>query len=192
MFLRIHSLIRKTIAQVFTKLLSVSFRHFGPGSRLRPPLRLKGEQHITIGANVFIGPNSWIEVFGNPADDSPVIEIGSGTEIAGFCTITGVSKVIIENDVLIARYVYIADHSHEYRDPKVPISRQGIRNIAPVCILRGAWLGQGAVICPGVTIGRNSVVGANSVVISDIPDHCVASGVPARVIKRIGDKATTG
>jgi acetyltransferase-like isoleucine patch superfamily enzyme len=192
MFRRIHNLIRKAIARVFTRLMSVSFRHFGAGSRLRPPLRLKGEQHVTIGANVFIGPNSWIEVFGDPGDDSPVIEIGSGTEIVGFCTINGVSKVVIENDVLIARYVYIADHSHEYRDPNVPISRQGLRNIAPVRIRSGAWLGQGAVICPGVTIGRNSVVGANSVVISDVPDHCVASGVPARVIRRIGDQTTPG
>jgi acetyltransferase-like isoleucine patch superfamily enzyme len=187
MFPRIYSFFRKAFARLFTGTMRISFRHFGTNSRLRPPIRLKGERHISIGANVFVGPNSWIEVFGDPEVTSPVIEIGSGTEIVGFCTINAVCRIVIEDDVLIARYVYIADHSHEYHDPNVPIIRQGIRKIAPVRIRRGVWLGQGAVICPGVTIGRNSVVGANSVVISDVPDHCVVSGVPATVIRRINN-----
>ena len=64
---------------------------------------------------------------------------------------------------------------------------QGIASVAPVVIREGAWLGQGVVVCPGVTIGRNAVIGANSVVRHDVPDRCVAAGVPARVIRKIGE-----
>jgi acetyltransferase-like isoleucine patch superfamily enzyme len=61
----------------------------------------------------------------------------------------------------------------------------------PVLIKRGAWLGQNVVVCPGVTIGRGAVVGANSVVNQDLPDHCVAAGAPARVLKLIDSHILT-
>jgi acetyltransferase-like isoleucine patch superfamily enzyme len=57
--------------------------------------------------------------------------------------------------------------------------------VMPVLIRQGAWLGQNVVVCPGVTIGRGAVIGANSVVNRDIPDFCVAAGAPARVLKSI-------
>jgi acetyltransferase-like isoleucine patch superfamily enzyme len=103
--------------------------------------------------------------------------------MAGFCTITATSSVVIEGGVLIARYVYISDHSHRHDGSTLPIKNQGLTKVAPVRIREGAWLGQGAVICPGVTVGRNAVVGANAVVREDVPDHCVAAGVPARIVR---------
>ena len=60
---------------------------------------------------------------------------------------------------------------------------QGVDRIAPVRIGRGAWLGENAVIMPGVTVGRGAVIGANAVVREDVPDYSVAVGVPARVIR---------
>ena len=48
----------------------------------------------------------------------------------------------------------------------------------------GAWLGQNVVVCPGVTIGRGAVIGANAVVLDDVPDYAVAVGVPASVVRR--------
>ncbi len=61
---------------------------------------------------------------------------------------------------------------------------QGLRDVAEVRIGAGAWLGQNVVVMPGVTIGCNAVIGANSVVTSDVPDHSVAVGAPARLIRR--------
>jgi len=84
--------------------------------------------------------------------------------------------------------VYISDHRHEFGDPVVPIADQGITGIRPVRIGDGAWLGQNVVICPGVTIGRNAVVGANSVVRHDVPDFAVVAGAPARLIRMISVK----
>jgi serine acetyltransferase len=65
----------------------------------------------------------------------------------------------------------------------VPIGKQWPVN-APVSIGAGSWLGTGAVVLPGATIGRNVVVAAGSVVRGNVPDHCVVGGVPARVIRR--------
>ena len=57
------------------------------------------------------------------------------------------------------------------------------RNRVKIC--DGAWLGGGVIVLPGVTIGRNSVIGAGSVVTRDVPDNCVAVGNPCRVIKTV-------
>ena len=58
----------------------------------------------------------------------------------------------------------------------------------PVRIGDGSWLGHGAVVLPGVTIGRHAVVGAGAVVHRDVPDHGIAAGVPARVVKIMHDE----
>ena len=65
------------------------------------------------------------------------------------------------------------------------IRDQGLARIEPVRVDDGAWLGQGVVVLPGVTIGARSVIGANSVVTSDIPERCIAVGAPAKVIRTL-------
>lgn len=64
---------------------------------------------------------------------------------------------------------------------RVPGRRRG--RYAPVLIDDGAWLGQNLVVCPGVRIGKGAVVGANSVVLSNVPDNAVAVGAPARIVR---------
>ena len=88
--------------------------------------------------------------------------------------------------MLLARGVYISDHSHRYDDTSRPILEQGIERIEPVEIGDGAWLGENVVICPGVRVGRGAVVGANAVVTEDVPDFSLAVGAPARVVRRFG------
>ena len=101
------------------------------------------------------------------------------------CVISAVRSVILEENVLLARNVYISDHIHKYSDIGIPVMAQGLSKIQPVVIKRGAWLGQNVVVCPGVTIGVGAVIGANSVVTNSIPDYCVAAGAPARVVKSV-------
>jgi len=78
--------------------------------------------------------------------------------------------------------VYITDQNHSYDDPDLPIGRQWPVNSA-VSIGAGSWLGTGAIILPGTTIGRNVVVAAGAVVRGKVPDRCMVAGVPARVIR---------
>jgi acetyltransferase-like isoleucine patch superfamily enzyme len=85
--------------------------------------------------------------------------------------------------VWTGHHVYITDQNHGYEDVTRPISQQS-QPERPVVIGDGSWLGHGAVVLPGVTIGKHVVIGANSVVTKDIPDVSVAVGSPARVIRQ--------
>ena len=172
--------------KVFTLLVAGSFRGMGSRTTLALPVRLGGEKFIEIGDRVYVGPGSWIETMLDDGAESngPVISIGAGTTMSGNCTITAVRRVDIGRSVLIARNVHISDHFHAFENRELPVKDQGVDRIADVRIHDGAWIGHGAVICPGVTIGRNAVIGANAVVREDVPDHCVAAGVPARIIRR--------
>jgi acetyltransferase-like isoleucine patch superfamily enzyme len=169
--------------KTFSLLVSGAFVRFGKHSVLMPPIRLSGEDRIAIGDDVFIGSNSWLQALSEDQSESTAITIGSGTRIAGACVISAVRNVTLEENVLIARSVYIADHSHRYTEAGKPILAQGLDKIKPVLIKRGAWLGQNVVICPGVSVGEGAVIGANSVVTRDVPDYCVAAGAPARIVK---------
>ncbi len=107
----------------------------------------------------------------------------------GLCTmISAVKKIHIQKNVLISQHCFIGDHNHEYKDITTPIRFQGLTNIKPIIIKEGAWIGANCTICTGVTIGKNSVVGANSVVTKSIPDFSVSVGTPAKVIKRFNKK----
>ena len=98
--------------------------------------------------------------------------------------IVGHLAIEIGDDVWTGHHVYITDQNHGYEDLALPISQQ-VMPERPVTIGDGSWLGHGTVVLPGASIGRHVVIGANSVVTGEIPDNCVAAGVPARVIKRL-------
>jgi serine acetyltransferase len=91
-------------------------------------------------------------------------------------------SVTIGDDVWTGPYVYITDQNHGYEDPGVPIGSQFPVN-RPVSIGAGSWLGAGAIILPGATIGRNVVVAAGAVVRGVVPDQCVVAGVPAKIVR---------
>ncbi len=96
------------------------------------------------------------------------------------CVILDSNRVHIGNDVQIGPYVQIYTVYHPI-DPAVRL--EGKELASPITIKDNAWIGGGAIICPGVTIGQNSTIGAGSVVVKDIPDNVVAVGNPCRVIK---------
>ena len=174
-------------AKLFCLLCGSNFGRLGRRSTICLPVRLAGARHISIGESVYIGANSWLQVIyqSSSAKNGDVLQIHDKTSIAGSCTISAACSIIIERNVLIAGHVYISDHRHAYQSEVLPIREQGVTQLKPVRVCEGAWLGQNAVICPGVTVGKNAVIGANSVVRSNVPDHCVAAGAPARIIRRI-------
>ena len=98
------------------------------------------------------------------------------------CTILDCANVHIGNNVLIATKVQIFAAYHP-TDPQIRLT--GKELAAPVHIGDNAWIGGGAIICPGVSIGENTTIGAGSVVTKDIPDNAIAVGNPCRVIRSI-------
>lgn len=185
LFLGCYRLGERLQGKCFSVLASGAFALYGKRSLLTPPVRLSGEERIAVGSGVFVGAGSWLQTLPDGDNQSVALTIGDGTSIAGACVLSAVRSVTLECNVLLARNVYISDHIHKYSRTDLPVLAQGVDKVQAVRIKQGAWLGQNVVVCPGVTIGVGSVIGANSVVNQDIPDYSVAAGVPARVIKSI-------
>ncbi|MEM9565570.1 MAG: acyltransferase [Actinomycetota bacterium] len=162
------------------------FASFGDGSVVCfPPAALYGEQAIHVGRDVMIGPRVALSAGMDPAQElisDEIVRIGDGCLIGRGCSIVAHYRVTIGDDVFFGPNVYVTDQNHSVDRPEVPIGRQAEPE-RPVVIGDGSWLGTNAVVLPGVTIGRHVAVGAGSIVTTDLPDHTVAAGVPARVLK---------
>jgi acetyltransferase-like isoleucine patch superfamily enzyme len=150
-------------------------------------VEFKNPQRISIGKGVVIRPYCWIAAMINdlPIKNAfdPWIEIHDGVSIGRFAHITVSKGLIIEKDVLITEGVLISDTIHGYEDINTPIIKQRMINRGPIRIKEGAWIGNGARIVGSVTIGKNSVVGANAYVDKDVPDYTVVGGIPAKILK---------
>ena len=166
------------------------FGSFGEGSILAfPPGAIFNEQYIHIGSRTMIGPYVALSAGMAPGQEmvtDPVVRIGDRTMIGRGSHVVGHFSIDIGDDIQTGPYVYITDQNHVYEDPDMPIGLQWPKE-ASVSVGSGTWLGTGVVVLPGAQIGRNVVVGAGSVVIGELPDHCVAVGSPARVVKRFVD-----
>lgn len=152
-----------------------------------PPTTIMNERYIRIGRHTMIGPDVALSagmVPGQECITDVVVSIGDRCLIGRGSGIVGHLSIEIGDDVWTGHHVYITDQNHGYRDPDLPISRQ-LPVERPVSIGSGSWLGHGSVILPGARIGRNVVIGANSVVTGEIPDYSIAVGAPARVIRRL-------
>lgn len=164
------------------------FAAFGERSVIcYPPTTLMNVRFIRIGAGSVIGPHVALSagmVPGQECISDSVVVIGDRCLIGRGSGIVGHLSIEIGDDVWTGHHVYITDQNHGFDDPGRPISQQ-VQPERPVRIGAGSWIGHGSVILPGSDIGRNVVVGANSVVSGTIPDHSVAVGAPARVIRRV-------
>lgn len=157
-----------------------------------PPNAIVNERYIRIGTGTLFGPGLTLSagiVPGQEMVTDPVVSIGDRCLFGKGTGIVGHLEITIGNDVWTGHHVYITDQNHGYADLDLPISRQMMPE-RPVTIGDGSWLGHGTVVCPGATIGRHVVVGANSVVTGDIPDFAIAAGAPAKVIKMQHDDAS--
>lgn len=165
----------------------------GPGSQVRTPSLFVGPERIFVGRDTTIHPYCRIEVLTrNPHLGGPTlptndacIQIGDRVVINAFAHLGAMAKITLGNDVGIASGVCIEDHGYEYHEAsdEQPLKQQGF-HVAPVTIEDGVMIGEHVTVLAGVTIGRNSWIGANSVVTGDIPAYSIAVGAPARVVRR--------
>lgn len=136
--------------------------------------------------------NRLSEIIGAEVDDSTTlfapfytnfgqfISIGKNVFINHACSFLDLGGITLEDHVLIGPKVNLITENH----PLDASNRRGML-CQPILIKRNAWIGAGATILPGVTIGENAVVAAGAVVSKNIPDNTVVAGIPAKVIKQI-------
>ena len=160
-----------------------AFGSFGPGSYIVPPARVTMPEAIHLGAGVIINEHSWISVVEAVPGHTPKLTIGDGTLIDRLLHVACVGEIEIGEDVLIAERTLIGDTYHDYTDPDAHIVQQAVPP-RKVTIERGAHLGLGVIVMPGVTIGEEALVGAGAVVTRDVPPRTVVVGNPARVVRR--------
>ncbi|GHU73570.1 hypothetical protein FACS189413_18070 [Bacteroidia bacterium] len=153
-------------------------------------MRIEGAKNIYIDNNVYVGYKTSLAAVAHDKIIIPLLKIGRGTSLGNFNHIYCTQSITIGNHVLTAGSVYISDNLHSYEDVNIPIIKQPIKQINPVIIGDGTWLGENVCVI-GSTIGKNCVIGANSVVTKDIPDCCVAVGAPAKIIKKYNIQTDT-
>lgn len=175
-------LIRRWQTFSYSNIMRFRFAGWGEESCIEPAARLCSPELIIVGNHVRICEHAWLNAADDRGDKEPTLIIGDGTYIGRFCQINAWRRVVIEQNVLIADRVFISDADHNCDRTDIPIGSQGTRFKGSVKLSEGCWVGIGAVILPGVTIGRNSVVAANSVVTKDVPDYAVVGGVPAKLL----------
>lgn len=165
----------------------IAFRHphriaVGEGSILDDHcvLDAKGDSEtgIDLGSGVMIGRATSLSCKGG------TIEVGDNTNISGNCMLISESSLVLGRNVLIAGMCYlIAGGNHSFERTDIPVVRQPMAHRGGIAVDDNCWLGAGVTVLDGVTIGRDSIIGAGSVVTKSIPEFAIAAGVPAKILK---------
>ena len=193
LFFSLHKIIyfiNNLFSFIYSGWVSSSLSQLGVNPRISYPCNILGGNNIKVGNNVYIGKRLRIETFEvyQNIKLSPMLIIGNNVGINDDCHLACIHSIEIGDNVLIASKVFISDHSHgkiSLDDLLLPPTERLLTSKGKIVIEPNVWIGEGVVILSGVRIGRGSVIGANSVVIKDIPPFSVAVGSPARVIKTI-------
>lgn len=172
----------------YTAFLSRSFNKIGDGTLIKFPSHFKGNKFIQIGNNVSIGKRCCITVW-EQKKYKPEILIGNNVNIGDDSHITCINKIQIDENVLFGKKVTITDNSHGICNCLSellisPVKRE-LYSKGAVIIKKNVWIGDKVTILPGVIIEEGVIVGANSIVTSNIPAFSLVGGIPAKIIRTL-------
>jgi acetyltransferase-like isoleucine patch superfamily enzyme len=131
---------------------------------------------IDLGARVFIGRNTILSCKNGDIVIDDDANIGFNSEVFS------ASRVRIGKKVLVAAYTYLVGGDHLYDRTDIPVLDQG-RTARGIEVDDHAWLGAHVVVTDGSRVGRDAIVGAGAVVVGEIPDYAIATGIPAKVVR---------
>jgi len=184
-------LLPRGLTKLFSIWVSLTYPFASKGSKLSfhftSRLARQHADRISLGNSVSLRKDAWLNVIAEDPTGEPVIVIDDNCHIGYGTIISAKNRIHLERDVLVGQQVLIVDHNHGYEDVTAPIVKQGITEGGRIRIGQGSWIGHGAaIICPKgeLIIGRNCVVGVNSVVMRSIPDYSVVFGMPATIIRQ--------
>lgn len=175
--------IRVAKSLIYTTLHHFSFGSIGRGVFIFSPLQIDGAKNMYIADGTHVGYKTWLAALPNTGEEKCRLVIGKDCSLGNFNHIYATRSIVFGEKVLTADKVYVSDNVHDYHDILTAVKEQPIVQKKDVFIGDGAWLGENVCVI-GASVGKHSVVGANSVVTKDIPDYCIAVGIPAKVIKR--------
>ncbi|MBO5798529.1 MAG: acyltransferase [Paludibacteraceae bacterium] len=172
----------------YNYMLSFSFKKLE--GVIFSPHNLVGTEYMSISKGTIIFDNVSLAAWKRAGNESynPSIEIGENCSIGEFCHISACESIVIGNNVLTGRYVYISDNMHggtTVEDLSIPPAKRELYVKGPVVIGDNVWIGDKVCILSGVTIGKGAIIGANAVVTKDVPANCIVGGVPAKIIREI-------
>jgi acetyltransferase-like isoleucine patch superfamily enzyme len=181
--MREHNLVNRHFALLGARWLWLKGRY---GKRLQtdgicficPGVKLE----IGRDATLRIGRWSWVGHDSKIRVHEGEVSIGAKTVMGQECTISAYQRVEIGRECIIADRVMLIDFDHGVVEVERPIRLQGIYK-RDVRVGSNVWMGYGACVLRGVSVGHNSVVGTNAVVTKDVPENAVVGGVPARVLR---------
>lgn len=188
---KLHKKFRSIRDELYTLWIRNFLGQLGEHSKICRPCKLEGggQKNISIGDNTIIHSSSilgcWIK-YGEQQFPNASITIGNHCSIGEYSQITACNRISIGDGLLTGRYVIISDNSHgglSEEEANVEPAKRNLKSKGEVVIGNNVWLGDKVSVLAGVHIGNNVIVGANSVVTKDIPDNCLAAGVPAKIIK---------
>lgn len=170
-----------------TGIVEHRFKHIGKDSTIGLNIELRGCKYITIGNNTKIGDNGILTAWDSYQNQrfTPQIVIGNNVSIGQGFHITSIRKIEINDGAFIGKYVLITDNTHgdSTNDFDTIASQRQLIDKGDVVIGRNVWIGNHACIMPGVKIGDNAIIGANSVVTHDVAANTIVAGNPAKTIK---------
>ena len=155
---------------------------------IRFPIDIRGKKYIKVSKGFTTGVGCRIEAY--PENDQTTLFFGENFQMNDYVHITAMEKVQIGDNVLFASKIYVSDCSHgSYSGDQHDSSPESIPHdrklfSKPVIIEDNVWLGEFVSVLPGVTIGKGTIVGANSVVSKSLPSNVIAVGTPAKPIKK--------
>ena len=190
---------KNLILSVFATIFSIPFRLVRPfdyywgrvwnGGRaaaqirgLDPSVQFDGSVTVLGTGNVKIGEKARIgDLAELTTNHEGVIRIGREVRLNRGATICAYTEVSIGDFSMVGEFVSIRDANHGIA--RGELVRSQPHDAKPIRIGSDVWVGRGACILPGVTIGDGAIIGANSIVTKDVPANCIAAGIPAKVIR---------
>lgn len=186
------------IAYIFTFLSDTFYgsyiRHrFKRASHIKMfghPIVLRGGKCVEVGEGVSLGKDTRIEAHEeyNGVRFHPRIKIGNHVIINPLCHIGCIDSVTIGNYVVLSERCLVIDHTHgdvSYEHLSLYERERPLVSKGKVVIEDYVWMGENSVVMSGVTVGHNSLIGANAVVTKDIPPYSIVVGNPARILRTL-------
>jgi acetyltransferase-like isoleucine patch superfamily enzyme len=182
-FMRAHNMLNRHYARLLVRLAFLKLRY-------RKRLQTDGPCFICPGVKLEIGKHatlhmgrwSWIGHGSKIRVHEGEVSIGAKTVMGQECTISAYQHVSIGRECIVADRVMLIDFDHGVVEVDRPIRLQGIYK-RDVRVGNNVWMGYGACVLRGVTIGDNSIVGTSAVVTKEVPANAVVGGIPARVLR---------